>query len=230
LGPKPIELLSRYALHGRTVLLTVARLSASERYKGVDEVLELLPELARSIPTLSYLLVGDGDDRVRLEAKAAALGVSERVVFAGYIREAEKAAHYRIADAFVMAGRGEGFGIVYLEALACGVPVVASSADASQEAVLNGAMGELADPDKPDELKAAILRVLDRPVGIVPKALENFSVEKFRERWGHLVDEVFRSDTARDKSDFEFTKDSTVRPVGDPPKRRLAGMSVRSRN
>jgi glycosyltransferase involved in cell wall biosynthesis len=194
-------------------------------------VLELLPELARIIPTLSYLLVGDGDDRIRLEEKAAALGVRERVVFAGYIPEAEKAAHYRIADAFVMAGRGEGFGIVYLEALACGVPVVASTADASREAVLNGTMGEIADPDKPDELKAAILRVLDRPVGIVPKALENFSVEKFRERWGRLVDEVFRSDIARDKSsDFEFTKDSTVRPVGDPPKRRLARMSVRSRN
>ena len=230
-GPKPAELLSRYALRERTVLLTVARLSASERYKGVDEVLELLPELGRRIPTLSYLLVGDGDDRARLAAKAAALGVSERVVFAGYIPESEKAAHYRIADAFVMAGRGEGFGIVYLEALASGVPVVASTADASREAVLNGTMGELADPDKPHELEAAILRALERPVGIIPKALENFSVEKFRERWSRLVDEVFCSESASDKSsNCEFTKDATVRPLADPPQRRVARTSLRSRN
>ena len=211
--------------------MTVARLSASERYKGIDEVLELLPQLARDIPTLSYLLVGDGDDRVRLEAKAADLGVSERVVFAGYIPEAEKAAHYRIADAFVMAGRGEGFGIVYLEALACGVPVVASTADASREAVLNGTMGELADPDSPDELEAAILRALARPFGIVPEALENFTVEKFQERWGRLVDEVFRGQTATDRSSgFEFTKDSTIHPLGDAKKHRFARTSVRSRN
>ena len=98
----------------------------------------MLPALAADVPDVAYLIAGDGDDRARLEKKAAALGVADRVVFAGYVPEEEKADHYRLADAFVMPGRGEGFGIVYLEALACGVPVVASSLDASREAVRDG--------------------------------------------------------------------------------------------
>ena len=68
------------------------------------------------------------------------------MVFAGRVAESEKAAHYRLADAFVMPGYGEGFGIVYLEALACGIPVLASKLDASGEALRDGTMGLLVDP------------------------------------------------------------------------------------
>jgi glycosyltransferase involved in cell wall biosynthesis len=85
-------------------------------------------------------------DRRCLQEKARSLGVHGRVVFAGYVPESEKADHYRLADAYVMPGRGEGFGIVYLEALACGVPVVASEVDGSREAVREGALGILVDP------------------------------------------------------------------------------------
>jgi phosphatidyl-myo-inositol dimannoside synthase len=94
-----------------------------------------MPALIKEIPTIAYLIAGDGTDRHRLEEKAKSLGVHGRVVFAGYIPESEKADHYRLADAYVMPGRGEGFGIVYLEALACGVPVVASQVDGGREAV-----------------------------------------------------------------------------------------------
>ena len=66
--------------------------------------------------------------RSRLEREAARLGLEDRIVFAGWVADAAMAEHFRLADAFVMPGRGEGFGIVYLEALACGVPVVASRA------------------------------------------------------------------------------------------------------
>jgi len=103
-------------------------------------------------------------------------------VFAGYIPEEEKAAHYRLADAFVMPGRGEGFGIVYLEAIACGIPVVASKADASREAVLDGRMGALADPSNPQEVRAAIKEALARPRA-VQKQLEYFSFDCFVDRW-----------------------------------------------
>jgi phosphatidyl-myo-inositol dimannoside synthase len=189
-GPKHPGLMERYGLRESTVLLTVARLSAQERYKGVDEVLAVLPELAREIPNLRYLVVGDGTDRARLVQKAASLGLADRVRFAGYVAEREKVDHYRLADAFVMAGWGEGFGIVYLEALACGVPVLASKLDASREAVLDGKLGVLVNPKSPAELRAGILRVLrERPRG-VPAELNHFDRDHFRARCGEIFSTI----------------------------------------
>src|SRR6185436_2494886 len=113
-GEKNPALLRRYALEGKTVLMTLGRLVSAERYKGFDEVLDLMPELVKAVPGIVYLVVGDGSDRSRLEEKARNLGLADRVVFAGQIAEAEKADHYRLADAYVMASRGEGFGFVLL--------------------------------------------------------------------------------------------------------------------
>jgi glycosyltransferase involved in cell wall biosynthesis len=181
-GAKPPHLQKRYGLQGRTVLMTLARLSAGERYKGIDEVLESLPALSSRIPNVAYLIGGGGTDRSRLEQKTATLGLQHRVVFAGKVDEAEKADHYRLADAFVMPGFGEGFGIVYLEAMACGIPVVASKADASREAVLDGKLGVVVNPRDPDELKAGILEALNHPRGVVPAGLDYFSYANFERR------------------------------------------------
>jgi len=197
-GPKRDDLLRKYRLRGRTVMLTVARLAGRERAKGIDEVMESLTDIAREIPNISYLVVGDGHDRERLEAKAVALGVSNRVVFAGFVPEEEKADHYRLADAYVMAGRGEGFGIVYLEALACGLPIIASSLDASAEVVLNRGFGRVVNPDRPAELKAACVDVLsehDRE-HTVPRELAMFSPARFRARWNWLLTEMSVGDLA----------------------------------
>src|SRR5207249_2791087 len=177
-GPKPARLIERYGLSGRRVIMTLGRLRSDERYKGIDEVLEVMPVLVREMPDLVYLILGDGDDRSRLESKSRSLGMDAHVVFAGYIPEEEKAAHYRLADAFVMPGRGEGFGIVYLEAMASGIPVVASKADASREAVLDGDLGLLADPSNPQEIRDAIKAALSRPRA-VQKGLEYFSFDRF---------------------------------------------------
>src|ERR1051326_7215370 len=152
-GPKPAYLLERYGVSGHRVIMTVGRLNAAERYKGIDEVLDVMPSLVRETPDLIYLILGDGDDRLRLEAKTRSLGLDQHVKFGGYIPEAEKAEHLRLADAFVMPGRGEGFGIVYLEAMACGVPAVASKAGASRGALLDGQLGLIADPDNPQEIR-----------------------------------------------------------------------------
>ena len=196
-GRKRGDLQARYGLEERTILLTLGRLSSDEQYKGHDEVLEVLPELAEDIPTLSYLICGDGDDRARLEAKAERLGVGERVVFAGYVPEEEKADHYRLADAFVMPGRGEGFGIVYLEALACGTPVVASSADASREAVRDGDLGVVVDPGDSEDVKRGIRKALRTPQG-VPDGLEYFSTERFRERWQRVAKQMMSDEPSRE--------------------------------
>jgi glycosyltransferase involved in cell wall biosynthesis len=198
IGPKREDLLQRYRLRGRTVMLTVARLAGRDRAKGIDEVIESLTDIAREIPNISYLVVGDGHDRMRLEAKALSLGVSNRVVFAGFVAEEEKADHYRLADAFVMPGRGEGFGIVYLEALACGLPIIASSLDASSEVVLNRNFGRVVNPDRPQELRAACVDLLvarDR-ARRVPRELATFSLSSFKARWNWLLAEMSVGDLA----------------------------------
>jgi phosphatidyl-myo-inositol dimannoside synthase len=189
-GPKDSSLLNRYGLQGKTVLLTVGRLSAEEQYKGFDEVIGLLQELSKDIPDVVYLIVGDGTDRERLEEKAKASGVSDKVVFAGYIPESEKADHYRLADVFIMPSKGEGFGFVFLEAMACGIPVIASKLDGSREAVREGKLGSVVDPENAEEVKAAILQALTYPRGQIPDGLDYFSFDNFQSRLHDIINTV----------------------------------------
>lgn len=189
--PRNAQVAGHYGLDGRRVLLTVGRLSDGERYKGFDEVIEMLPDLAREHPDLAYVIVGDGDDRPRLEQKAKALSVSERVVFTGFVSEEEKKELYALADAFVMPGRKEGFGIVYLEAMACGVPVIGSLLDGSREALCDGRLGQLVDPREPQQLVYAIRKALDAPRGR-PPGLEYFSSTAFYERVARLMREIIK--------------------------------------
>jgi phosphatidyl-myo-inositol dimannoside synthase len=179
------ELVDQYNLAGRTVIMTLARLAGYERYKGIDEVLEVMPELVSQDPTLTYLVVGDGDDQARLEAKARELSLSDRVIFTGFVEEQRKADHLRLADAFVLPGRGEGFGIVYLEAMACGVPVVGSQLDGSREALRDGELGELADPSDLSSVRSCILKALAKPK-TVPAGLSYYD-------WPHFSDRVTSS-------------------------------------
>jgi glycosyltransferase involved in cell wall biosynthesis len=160
-APRDRELAVRYGLNGHRVIMTLGRIASSERYKGFDEVLDILPLLVQKFPEIKYLIVGDGDDRPRLEAKVSRMSLVPHVVFAGKISESEKVAHYSLADAYVMPSSGEGFGIVLLEAAACGVPVIGSRTDGSREALLDGALGQLIDPKDPQMLTEAISRVLE---------------------------------------------------------------------
>jgi glycosyltransferase involved in cell wall biosynthesis len=143
-----------------------------------------------------YLIVGDGPDRRRLEEKAKSLGMDEHVVFAGLIPEAEKADHYRLADAYVMPSRGEGFGIVHLEAMACGIPAVASKVDGSREAVRDGALGILVDPSDQEDVKTGVLESLNRPKGVVPEGLDYFSYSYFEQRLHRIVESIIASEEA----------------------------------
>ncbi|MFM8653695.1 MAG: glycosyltransferase, partial [Verrucomicrobiota bacterium] len=108
--------------------------------------------------------------------------------FAGFVPEAEKADYYRLADLFVMPGWGEGFGIVYLESAACGVPVLGSTLDASQEVIRAAAIGEVVNPKNAGELKAAILRMLKNPIKSPFPGLEKFNRESFRKRLRGLLE------------------------------------------
>ncbi len=161
--PRRADLVARYGLAGRRVLLTVGRLS--ER-KGMDRVIEALPRLRAEMPDLVYLLVGDGLFRTSLEALAASLGVSDAVIFAGIVSSEELADHYALADAFIMANRTlengdtEGFGLVFLEANACAVPVIAGCAGGSVDAVTDGVNGLVVDGTSCEPIVAGVLRLL----------------------------------------------------------------------
>jgi phosphatidylinositol alpha-1,6-mannosyltransferase len=189
--PRPADpaLASRYGLAGKRVLFTFGRLVSAERAKGMDEVMEAMPALLAEFPDLFYLIGGSGPDRPRLEAKAQSLGLGARVIFAGRIAEDEKVAHYNLVDAYVMPSRGEGFGIVILEALACGVPALASRKDGGREALLDGKLGLLVDPDDPASVASGIRAVLARPKGR-PAGLDYYSVEANRARVARLLDEI----------------------------------------
>jgi glycosyltransferase involved in cell wall biosynthesis len=176
-------LAERYGLGAGPVMMTLGRLSSSERYKGVDEILAVLPRVRAAIPSIRYLVVGDGDDRERLEQKARSQGLGDCVVFAGRVCETEKVAHFALADLYVMPSTGEGFGIVLLEAAACGLPIVGSGIDGSREALLEGRLGQLVDPRDRDQLASAILGALqDRAPRQRRPGIEEFAEPVFAER------------------------------------------------
>jgi glycosyltransferase involved in cell wall biosynthesis len=162
-GPKPTLLLERHGLEpDQPVLVTVGRLSSSERYKGHDVVIKALPAILKEKPSVRYVIVGDGDDAPRLRQLALESGVAHATIFAGHVPREELPLHYLLADAFVMPSTGEGFGIVFLEALASGRPVIAAQSTASPQAIDGGRLGELVEPGQPDALAAAVLNVLDK--------------------------------------------------------------------
>lgn len=200
-GEPDAELLARA---GRGYLLIVGRLASGERYKGHDELLAALPLLAAAHPGARLVVAGDGDDRPRLKAAAAARGLADRVLFAGFLGEATLAELYRRAAAFVMPSRGEGFGLVYLEAMRAGLPVVAARGGAAEEVVADGATGLLVDPGSPAELAAALARLLADPalaarLGAAGerRCREELSAARFRARLAPLLDRLTARLTAR---------------------------------
>jgi glycosyltransferase involved in cell wall biosynthesis len=123
-------------------------------------VITALPEVANVHRNVRYLLVGGGDDGERLSKLASSLGVAERVTLCGFVPDAELAAHYRLADVFAMPSTGEGFGIVFLEAMGCGVPVLAGNRDGAVDALVGGELGCLVDPTDAKAVARGLLRLL----------------------------------------------------------------------
>jgi phosphatidylinositol alpha-1,6-mannosyltransferase len=173
-GPKPDYLLDRHKLRGRQVLLTVGRLAAAERGKGHDRVLQVLPELLRTHSDLVYLVIGEGDDRKRLEGLASQAGLSEAVLFVDLVRPDELADYYRLADVFAMPSTQEGFGIVFLEAVASGLAVIGGNRDGSLDALGEGAIGRIIDPLDTRQLAQAIR------VGLTEGGFNSRQVSRFR--------------------------------------------------
>lgn len=178
-GPPSEALRERLALGPGPILLTVGRLSAGERYKGHEEVIDTVPALRAKHPTLVYAIAGGGDDRERLERHAGALTPAGAVRFLGFVSDEELPELYRLVDLYVMPSTQEGFGIAYLEAAACGLRVVGGVGGGSADAVPDERVGALIDPSDRCALTATILGQLDRgranPAAVGPYRRTHFA-------------------------------------------------------
>jgi len=194
--PNP-DLLARYGLNGKIVILTSGRLdTGADLNKGFDEVIESLPELRKKINNIAYVIMGDGDDKLRLEAKAMAFGVNDITVFTGYVSEAEKADHYRLAHAFVMPGSNPEFDrypyrFVFLEALACGVPVVGAVLEDEWE-IHDPDTSMIIQVDPADKLQIidGILKALSQSKGVITPTLKKYYYEGFREQLHRIIGKI----------------------------------------
>jgi glycosyltransferase involved in cell wall biosynthesis len=197
ISPKPEYLLKRYGLTpNHSIILTVARLDKSEQYKGYDQIIQTLPEIRRSIPNVHYILVGKGSDRDRIEQLITQLNLQENVTLAGFIPDHELGDHYNLCDVFAMPSKGEGFGIVYLEALACGKPTLGGSKDGAVDALCHGELGALVDPDNLDEIAQTLINVLQgtypnsimyQPEILRQKIIEIYGFARFKETLKNLI-------------------------------------------
>lgn len=156
------DLMRRYGLEGCFVFVCVCRLVQK---KGVDHTIHAFEQVVAKHPDSRLLIAGTGPFEPELKALVSEVGLAERITFAGEVADAELPAHYALGDVFVMPNRAlangdtEGFGLVFLEANACGVPVIAGRDGGSVEAVEHGVNGLVVDGHSVEAVTAAMLRL-----------------------------------------------------------------------
>jgi phosphatidylinositol alpha-1,6-mannosyltransferase len=197
------------------LVMAVSRLEPAEAYKGVDTLLYSWPRVLARVPDARLTVVGDGADRARLERIATYLGIDARVRFVGYVDDEHLRRLYVTASVFALPGRvrlqpspeGEGFGLVFLEAGAAGLPVVAGRAGGALDAVDDLRTGFLVNPEDTETIAARVVELLEDPelarrLGDAARArvANGFSFERFAERLHAMVDRVVgeRSTTGTD--------------------------------
>jgi phosphatidyl-myo-inositol dimannoside synthase len=190
---KPASASGRLADLPPNYTLIVGRMSRSESYKGHEELIRIWPVVARQRPDFPLLIAGDGDDRPRLEDLARRLNSPVR--FLGKVDAVIRDQLLAGCRCFCMPSRGEGLGLVYLEAMRAGKPVLAGSTDAGAEVVVDGVTGRTVDPVNPQALLEGLLDVSGDRAGQMGQAgrrrfQECYSYERFRERFSHCLDKV----------------------------------------
>lgn len=186
---KPEQLLRKYQIAAQeTILYTLTRLSSAEQYKGYDKVILALAQLKTEGYKFKYLIGGKADEaeKQRIEALIKNTGLQNEVILLGYIDDKDLVDHFILADVFIMPSRGEGFGIVFIEAAACGCQVIGGNADGSTDALLNGKLGQMIDPNSERAIKGAIEEILLNPKNNRIKqqelTIENFGFQQYIEK------------------------------------------------
>jgi len=187
------------------VVISLGRL---RREKGHDTALRAMVDIARAEPKARLVVVGDGPERARLERLSSRLGLGGRAVFAG--QREDVGAVLAAADCMVAPSRYEGFGLAAAEAMAAGLPVVASDVDALPELIEDGVSGILVGPGDPDALARSVIAILRD--GDLARALGAAARERVRERF--TLDKMLRSYEALYED--VLAKDAPARKGGQP--------------
>lgn len=170
-------------IESKRVLLTVARMDSRQRHKGQDRVIAAIPDLVAKGHDVCYAIVGEGADRARLQALAREAGVGDRVLFLGAIGLQELVEAYRMADLFVMPSTGEGFGIAFLEAMACGTPALGLDVAGAKDALADGELGMcVAEAELSNAIDRALKAPRPDPYELAGKVHARFGRELFAAR------------------------------------------------
>lgn len=187
----PAHLYGRYKIQeGQSLLFTLTRLSSKEKYKGYDDVLTALSRLKD--PSIKYILAGkaDKEELALMQQKINETGLQDQVILAGFIPDTELASHFKMSDCYIMPSSKEGFGIVFIEAMYYGVPVIGGNADGTMDALKNGQLGTAVEPGNIAAISSAIQNVLQHKAQHLPdkKTLtENFSYPVYKEKMQQLL-------------------------------------------
>ena len=150
----------RKMVNPKPLVIIVGRMWTADRHKGHDLLLDVWHEVLRVVPDAHLAIVGEGDDRSRLEQKSMSLSLSSHVTFMGFLSDRDLQRALRTSSVFAMPSGDEGFGLVYLEAMRAGLPCIAGNSDAAQEVVVDGKTGLLVAPGSKPALVEAIVRLL----------------------------------------------------------------------
>jgi phosphatidyl-myo-inositol dimannoside synthase len=180
-------------LNGKRVLLTVGRMDPRERYKGHDRVILAISNLVAKGHDICYLVVGEGADRIRLEAVAHDAGVSDRVRFLGQVGLQTLVEIYRMADLFVMPSTGEGFGVAFLEAMASGTPALGLGVAGATDALADGRLGTVvAEDELPDAIDRALAGARPEPAALAREVRALFGRERFAQGTRIALDRLIK--------------------------------------
>ncbi len=148
---------------GPPTALIVARMDDGNLYKGHREIIEVWPKIVSAVPDARLVIVGSGTGKDSIITHAANSSASTNIDVKGFLSEAELAQVWSQAHVFAMPSRGEGFGLVYIEAMRHGIPVIASVHDAGQEVNLDGVTGYNIDLNSKDALEERLIDLLGNP-------------------------------------------------------------------
>jgi len=193
---KPAHLLDRYNLMANDkVILTLSRIASTEKFKGYEQTIKAVGRIKQSFPNVKYILAGpyDENEKTRILQLIKDEQLESNFILTGYLKETALADYFLLADLFVMPSKKEGFGIVFIEAMAFGLPVICGNADGSIDAIRNKEMGTAIDPDDSLLLEQTIRQKLAYPLTIAERkniqqqCLKHFNTQDYNNALEKLI-------------------------------------------